>query len=352
MKNLPLFLIATLLFASCAKKSKNNSFFIFEPDVRLFTAYSFMNAAGYDHDWMEEMHPIRTEVREYLDSVLSPTYKEELKECYNQLGGGNFYAFGASALHLGNPPKFIFSDDVWDFEYLEKFSEYDSMLREFYTKANIEKLWDKYESQLSELNCSYKPFAEIALKQITDYCRVDSNFYGNFANNIHYQEIPLMSHWTAYFCEIDNDYWIIRGPGTGEPGPGGFYHEALHKIINPIVESNQDINLKITPLVSYAQERLGGAYSSEIGILCESFVRTIDRILTASYYENSEEELFKQIENEYKLGHILCKYLHENLPLFETSDLTLGEYYSVLIDGIDIDHEINRWESYWQTNNE
>jgi hypothetical protein len=32
------------------RKSKDE-FFVFEPDVRLFTSYAFMNAAGYGHDW-------------------------------------------------------------------------------------------------------------------------------------------------------------------------------------------------------------------------------------------------------------------------------------------------------------
>jgi len=50
-----------LLMFSCGKeKEKNeNEFFVFEPDVRLFTSYAFMNAAGYNHDWNPTMHPIR-----------------------------------------------------------------------------------------------------------------------------------------------------------------------------------------------------------------------------------------------------------------------------------------------------
>jgi hypothetical protein len=53
------------------------------------------------------------------------------------------------------------------------------------------------------------------------------------------------------------------------------------------------------------------------------------------------------IENEYKLGHILCFFLLENLPDYERSDLTLEAYYPTLMSNLDIKHEINRWEEYW-----
>lgn len=348
MKNLTSFLIVVSLLISCSKKTENKSFFIFEPDIRLFTSYSFMNAAGYNHDWLENMHPMRVEVRAYLDSILSNEYKDEISKYYNQLGGGNFYGYGASALYLGSPPNFEVLCDTCEYEYLENFVGYDSIIRDFYSRAQIEKLWISYKDQLETINLQYKPFAELALKQITEYCRVDSDYYQNIAGNLHYQEIPLMSHWTAFFSVIDNDYWIIKGPSTGKPGPDAFYHESLHKIINPIVENNKVINQKIVDLVPFSQQKLAGNYNDEIGVLCESFVRTIDKILSAKYYNLTDNELYNMIENEYKLGHILCFYLLEKLPEYEQSKMTLEEYYPELISNFDVNHEINRWNKYWE----
>ena len=156
-----------------------------------------------------------------------------------------------------------------------------------------------------------------------------------------------MSHWTAFFAEAEDGYWIVKGPSTGDPGPDGFYHESLHRIINPIVEKSDSINQKIQELVPLAQEKLAGNYNSAELILCESFVRTIDKTLRASFYEYPDSILFNMVEDEYKLGHILCFYLLENLPEYELSELTLEEYYPILLSDLNVENEINRWELYW-----
>lgn len=345
---LPLLLFAILLvFASCRQEQESSGFFNFKADQRLFASFCFMNAAGFDHDWLDNMHPVRDEVRAFLDSILTEEYISEIEEYYNEHGGGNFYAYGASVLHLGNPPEFNFKGENWDFENIGEFSRYDSVLRKFYSLAHIEELWERYEFQLDSINHSYEPYARQAISQITEYCRVDSNFYSNIAGNIHYQQMPLMSHWTAFFCEVDNEYWIVRGPSTTAPGPSAFYHEALHRIVNPIVEQNPDITIKIDSLLPYAQEKLRGNYNSSTLVLCESFVRSIDKILRERCNEYDQDQLEAKIEEEYKLGHILCFYLFENLPQYESSGLSLEEYYPELMSALDVDHEINRWKAYW-----
>lgn len=352
MKKQAIVLLNLILLTSCLSQDKKNEreFFIFKPDIRLFTSYAFMNAAGYNHDWNDSMHPIRIEIRNYLDSILPNDYKKEINDYYNKLGGGDFYGYGAYALNSKNPPEFGLICDTCRNKYLEKFADFDLVIKDFYLKGNIEGLWDKYEKELYEINLQYKPYAELALRQITDYCRVDSNYYRSIAKgNFHYQQIPLMSYFTAFFHETENDYWVINGPSDGKPGPSVFYHESLHKIINPIVENNLEINSKIKDLVELSQERLKGDYYSETAILTESFVRTISKILTSRYYTNDKDELYHMVEDEYKLGHILSFYLLENLPEYESSNKTLNEYYPKLIANIDLEYEKNRWINYWNT---
>ena len=339
------------LLISCSTENKkiDKELFVFEPDIRLFTSYAFMNAAGYNHDWNDTMHPIRIETRNYLDSILTEDYKKKINDYYKKLGGGDFYGYGAFALNSKFPPDFGPICDTCKNEYIDKFVDYDSLLRDFYFKANIDVLWNKYKGKLYEKNLQYKPYAEIALKQITNYCRIDSDYYLNIApGNFYYQQIPLMSYFTAFFYESGNDYWVISGPSDGKPGPGAFYHESLHKIINPIVENNSEINKRIENLVILSQEKLKGDYNSDTAILCESFVRTIDKILSSRYYKNSKDELNRMIEDEYKLGYILSFYLLENLPDYEASDKTLKEYYPELIANINLEYEKSRWINYWK----
>ena len=84
-------------------------------------------------------------------------------------------------------------------------------------------------------------------------------------------------------------------------------------------------------------------------VLCESFVRTIDRILYARYNNLSENELREVVEDEYRLGHILSFYLLENLPAYERGNKTLQEYYPELVLNFDAEHEIERWKNYWKS---
>jgi len=343
-------LFLSIMF-SCGNTQKNNEdeFFVFEPDIRLFTSYAFMNAAGYDHDWSPEMHPVRVEVRQYLDSILNDDYKQKIHSFYERTGGGDFYSYGVYAINSKNPPDFGLLCDTCNIEDLKKFVSFDSLLKDFYEKANIAELWKREYQQLYTINLRYKPFAETAIKQITEYCRVDSGYFRNKTNGkFHYQQVPLMSYFTAFFHETDSDYWVVSGPAKGEADPSAFYHEPLHKIINPVVGSYPEINIRIKSLADLAQERLHGDYNDVTSVICESLVRTIDRILCGRYNKMTEAELREIVEDEYRLGHILALYLLENLPAYEAGNKTLMEYYPELISNIDIAREKERWESYWK----
>lgn len=166
MKKLIVILMTVALFASCSTKLKTDEkdFFVFEPDIRLFTSYSFMNAAGFNHDWNDTLHPIRVEVRAYLDSILTDDYKKKINDYYKNLGGGDFYGYGAYALSSKYPPDFGLIGDTCTNKYLTKFVDYDSVLKDFYVKGNIEELWNRYKEQLRKINTQYKPYAELALK--------------------------------------------------------------------------------------------------------------------------------------------------------------------------------------------
>lgn len=159
-----------------------------------------------------------------------------------------------------------------------------------------------------------------------------------------------MSHFTAFFNEAGSDYWVISGPSAGEPDPSAFYHEPLHKIINPIVESNANLTERLVVLVELAQQQLKGDYNNATHLVCESFVRAIDRVLYGRHNHLKTDELRQIIDDEYRLGHILTFYLLENLPEYEASGKTLKEYYPILISNIDVEREKARWDEYWKNN--
>ncbi len=108
MKKAIIVAIMSVLFCSSVNTQNDNKggFFVFEPDSRLFTSYAFMNAAGYSHDWNKTMHPIRVEIRNYLDSMLTDSYKTKIRQYFDKLGGGDFYGYGVYAINSKFPPEF------------------------------------------------------------------------------------------------------------------------------------------------------------------------------------------------------------------------------------------------------
>jgi len=100
-------ILLVIFFGLTVTKSiaqNDRQIFNFESDIRIFTVYAFFNASGFNHDWLE-MHPLRVEIRAYLDSVLKDDYKLKIK-AYNNRVGLNWAECGIYALHLEMAPPF------------------------------------------------------------------------------------------------------------------------------------------------------------------------------------------------------------------------------------------------------
>lgn len=135
---------------------------------------------------------------------------------------------------------------------------------------------------------------------------------------------------TGFYTESESNSWIVYGPAEdGEEGPGAFYHESFHKLINPVVYKNTGINGALKDLLPLAQEKLNGDHNELNELISESFVRAIDCYLTNEYYNKSDKnKLFEIIEDEYRQGHILCFSIMENIPGYLSSKQSDGQFKS------------------------
>lgn len=318
--------------------------FTFEPDLRIFTAYAFYNASGYDHDWLK-MDSIRIETRKYIDSILQDSYKVQIQN-YSSKTNLNWGECGFYALYLENAPSLKWSTVANNTDLKNKYPGLDTLLSDFYYKANIKYLWDKYKKFFSNTNYSYKPYAQKALNDIVMFTKIKSDFYSNYSSYIHFMICPLMSHWTAFNYTINDTLYLVQGPNNGELGPYVFYHEALHPPIGQIIENHKELNVKWDKLNARAQEKLKGNYNDIIALLNECFVRTIDKYLSGQYAGLDEEKIKIRVEDEYKLGFIFCPYIYENIPQFLNSKKSLDEYYPLMMSNLNVDKEIERWDNY------
>ncbi len=331
------------------KASSPEDQFSFAADERLFAIYAFINAAGYDRELREEgMHPIRSEIRNELQSRLKAPLKEKVELVY-RAHGNRFRNYGAFALLLSPPPEFVVNSNSPDYsDILKSFFGLDELLREFYENLYIADLFDRYAPRMQAMNDEFKPFATKALNDIVGYCRVEDDYFSRALKKIHFNVCPLMSYFTAWTAKVDSHLYIVSGPMSGQPGPAAFYHEALHHVINPITAKHAAEVRQKNTLLALAQEQLKGNYPEWESVVNDSFVRTIDIILSARFYGRGEDQIKKRIEHEYSLGFILCPYLYENLLKYEASQHSLEEYYPNLVAGIDVDYEKDRWRNFWR----
>lgn len=335
------------VFTCSPCKGQSNTIFDFEPDERLFTVYAFMNAAGYDHDWKKEMHPIRTAVRQHLDTVLSSSYREEIRDYYQTHGGSYFNGYGDYSLNTTSAPQFNIKCDTCQIDVLDHFEGLNKHLKAFYSKANLSLIWKMYQVDLRNINYTYEPHADQAIRQIVNYLKLPPNFYENKVNKIHWAVCPQMSHFTAYVVEVRGEMWLVKGPSDSPPSPSAFFHEALHPVTTPIIEKHLSPAKKIEELLPLAQEKLKGSYNSLEGLISESLVRALDRGILTNHNTVNKDRLGEIIESEYKLGHILTFYFYESMQHFQKAEMTLEEYYLEMIENLDVAKEKKRWGEYW-----
>ncbi|MBN1415755.1 MAG: hypothetical protein JW973_11695 [Bacteroidales bacterium] len=338
--------VIILLIGLIANKNmaqNNKQIYCFEPDIRIFTAYAFLNAGGFDHDWLK-MDTVRVETRIFIDSILHDDFKQKITD-YIKRTKLSWYECGAYVLNLDKAPTFNWICDTCNPDLKNDFIGLDTLYRQFYKKANIQILWNKYKKEIDSINYSYQPYAQRAIDDIISFTRIVKDYYLEYSSNIHFMVCPLMSHFTAFNHRVNNTLYLVQGPSQGQPGPGAFYHEALHPPIGSIIDKHKDLLINLGKLNDCAQEKLKGNYPDIISLLNESFVRTIDKYLVGQYYQYDSAKTFKMIADEYKLGFIFCLYIYENIPEYLNSGKSLEEYYPILMSNLDIKKEINRWRN-------
>lgn len=340
-------LICILIFYSHIQSQ--NSFFDFTVDERLFLSFAFMNAAGNDGEWNSDgMHPIRIEVRKYLDETLGSTFRKEITNFTKQNKMRSWSYYSTLGMISNGPPNFELLNNLdTNFvsqESIDRFLMIRNYLIEFYQKSNFEKLWNKYQSKLQEENNKFQPYAEDAINDIVNYCKLDEGYFINTNKKLSFQFMPLMSYFTAQTISIKNIRYIISGPMKSEPSKSSFYHEALHQPIGAIIDNYKDKISKLNRINELNNKELG--YAGWLEFFEECLVRTVSWRLINTSTHNNRNDLNQNIQREYKRGMILCAFFNEELDKYELSDFTLNEYLEKIISDLNYDKESERLKEF------
>jgi hypothetical protein len=351
-----------LIFISCSNKSKveskdsnlpikysainkveyDTTLFDFEPDIRLFTTMAFANISGYDFENTDSMSNDRIELRNSLDSILTIEFKEKVSE----VSKNEFFAsIGKKAFSLSNPPNFSWLTDSLNLIYpAKKDSSYLELVSEFYKVAKIPELWKEYEGKLREVNYRYIPFSSLAIDDIIEYCKAPKDIFKG--KQIVFNICPFMQNNSGFTEYSNSQTFIIVSQRKGESGPQAFYHEALHHVVNPIVDSSKGISNVGRIGFSVRMKKMHGAYAGGDPFISECMVRTIDYILREKHFNWSKEKTLNEINKQYSYGLTLIPFFYEQLEEYETSSLSLEEYFTTIIKNYNFELEKKRWQDF------
>lgn len=340
--------IIFLIFFSSIIWAQNNIIDL-NIDKRLFIAYAFMNAAGNDGEWRKEgMNPIRIEVRNILKEKVDTTFINKIHKYVFDHALESWVNYGPYALINNGPPNF---DLVIDYKNSNLDSNAVNLVKglknyfvEFYNKYDIEGIWEKYYLSMQKENQKYAPYADRALTDIANYCRISNNYFSKSTKKIHYQVIPLMSYFTAQTVKVNGEIYIISGPTDGQPSEANFYHEALHHPIGEIVSKYSDLINRYSEINSLNKGELG--YPNWLEFFEECLVRTIDKRMSAKLFKDGKDELLRGINDEYKRGLVLCRYFNEELEKYESLNIPLQEYFPKMLVNLDFAKEKARLDNF------
>ena len=219
----------------------SDSLFDFSADARVFTAYAMMNAAGGGGEWRQAgMNPIRTELRDDLAGRIDSSLQRRITN-FDESHGRILEAYEAALLTAG-PPDFHWSFDPKTSGELSGAVESDSglpdLLSSFYEKAGIADLWAEYRPLIQARDDRYKRFAEKAMQDVIDYCRLDNDYFSNSSRRIHLQFMPLLPYFASLTARVNGDIYVIVGPQEDKPDQSVFYYHLLTRVALPLVRSD------------------------------------------------------------------------------------------------------------------
>ncbi|MGO9480185.1 MAG: DUF4932 domain-containing protein [Candidatus Kryptoniota bacterium] len=327
-----------------------DSLFGFSADVRIFTAFAMMNAAGTGGEWHHgEMNPMRSELRADLAGQIDSTFLEKLKE-FHESHGRILETYEAALLTSG-PPDFLLSYNPKTTGEIEESARSDSdlpeLLAEFYKKADIADLWVKYRPLIQAENDKYKPFAGLAMKDVDSYCHLDSNYFSSTSRRISFHLMPMLPYYASLTARVNDEIYIIVGPQEDKPDRSIFYYYLLRYVTMPLVRADTADVDRIDGLYDSVKSEIDIRHGNWNTLVAECFAEAMDIRLEKRFYKLDSAAVDSSLMTEYKFGFILCPTIYKSLEKYENSGMSFRDYFPVIMKSIDLNEETARWNKFW-----
>lgn len=292
----------------------------FENDIRLFTLYAFMNYTGYCDG------SNNSEFSDVSNMLMEDLHKMNLK-----LSDNKYYSnkevqssYYRNALRdLGSAPKFEVIGHKGNI--INNLLDLPDSLKEFYLKADIESLYNKYKPYyISELK-KIEDKSLTALVIINNYLKINNEDIPNIIVEINLLDVYGKNTGFTSIDKYKENAVITLGP-TKDQYIQNVVHEYLHCIVNPIVDNLQSevskLSYKTKEIAEYSQAKL---YYNDWSVNVE------ESIVKALEYRAVGGNRKASIENAMEDGFILTQYFDERFDEFKDYNGSINSFIKTLL---------------------
>ena len=211
-----------------------------QADERLFTLFAALNAGGYDEENNERgMSPVRVQVRAALANrrgeETSPLPSLARLRPYFQMC--RFIHVSQCAtwiLQRGPAPRFARAADGWALDAPAfPFLGFDRALAAFYAEADIASLWQAQRPAYDAEIARYRGLVTPAVDEVFAYLKITQPP----TEGVIVLPNLLDAYWRGYGPRVGDLSYVVMGPAV-EPNIGLIQHEAMHPILNPLVDAH------------------------------------------------------------------------------------------------------------------
>jgi hypothetical protein len=300
-----------------------------QADERLFTLFAALNAGGYAEENNERgMSAVRVQARAALADKPLPSLTR-LRPYLQMCRTIHVSQCATWILQRGPAPRFARAVDGWALGAPAfPFFGFDRALAAFYAEADIAGLWQAQRPAYDAEIARYRHLVTPAVAEVFAYLKITQPP----TEGVIVLPNLLDAYWRGYGPRVGDLSYVVMGPAV-EPNIGLIQHEAMHPILNPLVDAhlNAVAHGQAERLFAALKPRVSAGYRTWPNILHESVIRAVEVRLAAPA---DRERLIRQEE---VAGFLLVRPLAGRLADYEASGQPLAEFMprllAVLNDG-------------------
>ena len=203
------------------------------------------------------------------------------------------------------------------------FFGFDRALAAFYQEADIAVLWQAQRPAYDAEIARYRNLVTPAVAEVFAYLKITQPP----TEGVVVLPNLLDAYWRGYGPRVGNLSYVVMGPAV-EPNLGLIQHEAMHPILNPLIDAHLSaVELRQAERLTAAlKPRVAASYRTWPNMLHESVIRAVEVQLADPA---DRERLMRQEE---AAGFPLVRPLAGRLADYEASGQGITEFMPALLD--------------------